>query len=150
MIRRVLLLSLLVSLLTAGCGLMKRVPNTFYTLDTIPGAAAATNIAGTPIGIDGIELPPGLDRREVTARQSDNKLDVRGHHQWASPLEDMVTPGYLDGRVFALYAGMPCLVYGPVSQNIHGFDERVSLASVKRVTGTIALFIAEWCGLEKA
>jgi acetylornithine deacetylase len=67
-----------------------------------------------------------------------------------APLETMVTPGYLDGRVFALYAGMPCLVYGPVSQNIHGFDERVSLASVKRVTGTVALFIAEWCGLERA
>jgi acetylornithine deacetylase len=67
-----------------------------------------------------------------------------------SPLASMVTPGYLDGRVFVLYAGMPCLVYGPRSENIHAFDERVSLASVKRVTGTIALFIAEWCGLEKA
>lgn len=76
--------------LLAGCGLMKRTPNTFYTLDTIPGTARAT-IAGTPIGIDGIELPPGLDRREVTARAADNKLDVRGHHQWASPLEEMVT-----------------------------------------------------------
>jgi uncharacterized lipoprotein YmbA len=82
---------IVVSLFAAGCGLMKRVPNTFYTLDTIPGTAAATSIAGTPIGIDGIELPPGLDRREVTARKADNKLDVRGHHQWASPLEDMVT-----------------------------------------------------------
>jgi acetylornithine deacetylase len=67
-----------------------------------------------------------------------------------APLESVVTPAYLDGRVFVLYAGMACLVYGPVSQNIHGFDERVSLASVKRVTGTIALFIAQWCGLEKA
>jgi acetylornithine deacetylase len=29
-------------------------------------------------------------------------------------------------------------------------DERVSLASVKRITGSIALFVAEWCGLERA
>jgi acetylornithine deacetylase len=43
---------------------------------------------------------------------------------------------------------MPCLVYGPLSEAIHGFDERVSLPSLKRVTQTIALFIAEWCGLE--
>jgi acetylornithine deacetylase len=63
-------------------------------------------------------------------------------------LESFVTPGYLDGRVFVLYGDCPCLVYGPYSENIHGFDERVSLSSVKRVTGTIALFIAEWCGLE--
>jgi acetylornithine deacetylase len=59
-----------------------------------------------------------------------------------------VTPGYLDARVFVLYGNTPCLVYGPVSEDIHAFDERVSLASVKRITGTIALFVAEWCGLE--
>ena len=62
----------------------------------------------------------------------------------------MVTPGYLDGRVFALYAGMPCLVYGPVSQNIHGFDERVNLESVRKITQATALFVAQWCGLERA
>jgi uncharacterized lipoprotein YmbA len=81
---------LAICLLLTGCGLLKRTPNTFYTLDTIPGTAARATIAGTPVGIDGIELPPGLDRREVTARAADNKLDVRGQHQWASPLEDMV------------------------------------------------------------
>jgi acetylornithine deacetylase len=64
-------------------------------------------------------------------------------------LEAFVTPGYLDGRVFVLYQDTPCLVYGPYAESIHAFDERVSLASVKRVTATIALFIAEWCGLEK-
>lgn len=68
---------------------------------------------------------------------------------YGKSLESFVTPGYLDGRVFVLYDDCPCLVYGPYSENIHGFDERVSLSSVKRVTGTIALFIAEWCGLEK-
>ncbi len=63
-------------------------------------------------------------------------------------LETFVTPAYLDARVFVIYAGMPCLVYGPTSESVHGFDERVSLASIRRVTGAIALFIAEWCGLE--
>jgi acetylornithine deacetylase len=43
----------------------------------------------------------------------------------------------------------PCLVYGPYSENIHGIDERVSLSSLKRVTGSVALFIAHWCGLEE-
>ena len=68
---------------------------------------------------------------------------------FGSSLESFVTPGYLDGRVFVLYDDCPCLVYGPVSKDIHAFDERVSLASVQRITGTIALFIANWCGLEK-
>ena len=71
-------------------------------------------------------------------------------HERASgrTLESFVTPGYLDARVFVIYAGMPCLVYGPVAENIHGHDERVSLASLRRVTGAIALFVAEWCGVE--
>ena len=91
---------------------------------------------------EGYTLEEGSQAEATLAR-----AHVQAH---GGPLETMVTPGYLDGRVFVLYAGMPCLVYGPVSQNIHGFDERVSLASMKRVTGTVALFIAEWCGLEKA
>ncbi len=67
---------------------------------------------------------------------------------YGKSLESFVTAGYLDGRVFVLYGDCPCLVYGPYSENIHAFDERVSLSSVKRVTGSIALFMAEWCGLE--
>ncbi len=63
-------------------------------------------------------------------------------------LQSFVTPGYLDGRVFVIYDGIPCLVYGPYSENIHGFNERVSLDSVRRVTKTLALFIASWCGVE--
>ena len=63
-------------------------------------------------------------------------------------LKSFTTPGYLDGRVFVLYGECPCLVFGPRSENIHGFDERVSLESVLRVTKTIALFVADWCGVE--
>lgn len=82
---------------------------------------------------------------------SDAELTLSRAHMNAynKPLETMVTPGYLDARVFILYDDCPCLVYGPYSENIHGFDERVSLNSVKRITGSIALFIAEWCKLEK-
>ena len=43
---------------------------------------------------------------------------------------------------------IPALADGPQSENIHGFDERVNLDSLCRVTQTIALFVAEWCGLE--
>jgi hypothetical protein len=59
-----------------------------------------------------------------------------------------MTAGYLDTRVYALYDRMPALCYGPYSRNIHGVDECVSLSSVKRMTGAIALFIADWCGTE--
>ena len=58
--------------------------------------------------------------------------------------------GTTDARFFGLYAGMPALVYGPIAEGIHGFDERVDLQSCKDVTKAIALFIADWCGLRAA
>lgn len=51
--------------------------------------------------------------------------------------------------MFSLYADTPALVYGPVSEAIHGFDERVSVESVRRITKSIALFIATWCGIDE-
>ncbi|WP_395022165.1 ArgE/DapE family deacylase [Dongia sp.] len=54
-----------------------------------------------------------------------------------------------DARFFGLYAGIPALVYGPSAEDYHGFDERVNLDSVRKVTRSMALFMAEWCGLEK-
>ncbi|HYH07711.1 MAG TPA: PqiC family protein [Thermoanaerobaculia bacterium] len=76
------------TLLVAGCGFFKRTPNQFYSLQPVPGTMV--NVGGTPVGIDGVELPPGLDRRGVVIRGENHKLDERGQHQWASSLEDMV------------------------------------------------------------
>lgn len=89
---------------------------------------------------EGYVQQPGTDAEAVLARA----------HEAATgrALESFTTLGYLDTRVYALYDRVPSLCYGPISENIHGFDERVSLASVKRITGTMALFVAEWCGLE--
>jgi acetylornithine deacetylase len=45
---------------------------------------------------------------------------------------------------------MPALVYGPRSEFIHGFDERVNLESLRNVTKAMVLFMANWCGLFEA
>jgi uncharacterized lipoprotein YmbA len=82
--------AILLTLLLTGCGFFGRTKNTFYSLEPIPPTAAAASFRGTPIGIDGIELPPGLDRREIVVRGNDQRLEVRGTQQWAAPLEDMV------------------------------------------------------------
>ena len=42
---------------------------------------------------------------------------------------------------------MPVLVYGPRSEFIHGFDERVRLQSLRNVTKATVLFMANWCSL---
>ena len=89
---------------------------------------------------EGYVLDAGSDAEAVLSRA----------HQSATgqALKTCVTPAYLDTRVYALYDHMPALCYGPSSENIHGFDERVSLASLQRITTAMALFVAEWCGVE--
>ncbi|PJK31322.1 ArgE/DapE family deacylase [Minwuia thermotolerans] len=89
---------------------------------------------------EGYALPPGSDAEACLA---DAHRQVR-----AAELGDATMPAYLDARVAMLYDDTPALVYGPKSEHIHGFDERVSLKSTLDVTKTVALFVADWCGVE--
>ena len=85
-------------------------------------------------------------------RDADEPVAVLGRAHSAvydEPLLQTPSTATTDARFYGLYAGIPALVYGPASHNIHGFNERVSLDSVLRNTQAMALFIAEWCGLEK-
>lgn len=53
-----------------------------------------------------------------------------------------------DTRFYGLYYGIPGLCLGPTGKNVHGFNERVELESIRRTTLMLAIFIAEWCGIE--
>ena len=53
-----------------------------------------------------------------------------------------------DARHFQLISGLPVTCYGPQSGNIHGVDEWVSIASMRRVSTVMAQFMQDWCGLE--
>ena len=43
---------------------------------------------------------------------------------------------------------IPVTNYGPLARDIHGIDEAVSLASMRRVTLTLAHYLVNWCGVE--
>jgi acetylornithine deacetylase len=63
-------------------------------------------------------------------------------------LRDYPATGLTDGRHFVLYQDTPCAVFGPDAQDIHGIDESVGVASIHGITRSIALAMAEWCGVE--
>jgi len=65
-------------------------------------------------------------------------------------LRDYPATGLTDGRFFTLYQNTPVACFGPDAQEIHGIDESVGLDSMHDITRTIALTIAEWCGVEQA
>ncbi|KAK5465761.1 hypothetical protein LTR20_004179 [Exophiala xenobiotica] len=90
---------------------------------------------------EGYTLEPGSEAENV----------LRKAHKQATgeELTTQTSTAYIDARVHSLYDKIPALVYGPISGDVHGFDEWVSIESVKRTTVAMALFIAEWCGVEK-
>jgi acetylornithine deacetylase len=89
---------------------------------------------------EGYVLEEGSEAEAVLGRAHETAI--------GAPMKSFMTAGYLDTRIYALYNDIPALCYGPKSRNIHGIDECVSLESVRKITQTMALFIAEWCGTE--
>ncbi len=82
------------------------------------------------------------------ARAAVSALEGAHRAVTGGPLERVAITATTDARFFGLYAGIPALVYGPRAEAIHGFNERVELESMRRVTKATALFVAEWCGVE--
>jgi acetylornithine deacetylase len=62
-------------------------------------------------------------------------------------LEYRLSTAVNDTRYYTVDYGIPALCYGPYGVGPHAFDERVDLDSVRKTTLSIALFIAQWCGL---
>ena len=102
--------AVLLSLLFAGCSFFSRSKSRIYSLERVPPAAAAPAatasaavVRGLPIAIDGIELPPGFDRKEIVVRQADHRLDVRSNEQWSASFQ----PAVLHMLAFDLAARLP-------------------------------------------
>jgi acetylornithine deacetylase len=89
---------------------------------------------------EGYRLKPGSEAEATLGRAHEAVF--------GRPLGRGVSTAYLDARVYALYDKIPTLNYGCKGENIHGYDERVSLLSAKETTKAMALFVAEWCGTE--
>lgn len=86
--------------------------------------------------------------KSPVAAQAISTLEQAHKTVTGDALEKVSITATTDARFFGLYADTPALVYGPKAEGIHGFNERVNLESLRRVTQTTALFIARWCGLE--
>jgi acetylornithine deacetylase len=67
-----------------------------------------------------------------------------------APIELQASTATTDARFFVLYGDTPATCYGPVAGNYHGLDEWVSIDSMLEVAQVLAVFMAGWCGLEKA
>lgn len=85
--------------------------------------------------------PTGADEAKAA-------LAAAHHGAFGRDLREAAVTFGSDARVLGLNAGIPSLVYGPISENLHGIDECVDIESLRRITGSVALFVADWCGIE--
>lgn len=53
-------------------------------------------------------------------------------------------------RFYGLNYNIPSLCFGASGAAMHGFNEYVDVNSLRQSTKATALFVAEWCGVEKA
>ena len=83
-------IAVVLTLLLAGCSFFSKSQSKFYSLDRLPSAASPTASRGLPVAIDGVELPPGLDRREIVVRQANQQLQIRSAEQWSASLQPLV------------------------------------------------------------
>jgi acetylornithine deacetylase len=85
------------------------------------------------------------------AEQAISRLVSTWHRaETGSDLRHYAAAGLTDARFYPLYQGTEATCYGPDSENIHGIDESVGLASLHNVTRVLALTVADWCGVEPA
>ena len=80
--------ALLLIALLSGCSFFSRSKVAYYSVDVVPGTQSS--VRGTRVGLGTIELPPGLDRREIVVRQASQKLDVRQSDLWSATLGELV------------------------------------------------------------
>lgn len=69
---------------------------------------------------------------------------------YGGAVEDLVFTALTDTRFYGLNHDIPSLCFGASGASMHGFNEYVDLESLRKSTKATALFIAEWCGVEKA
>jgi acetylornithine deacetylase len=68
---------------------------------------------------------------------------------YGGAVEDLVFTALTDTRFYGLNYNIPSLCFGASGGALHGFNEYVDLESLRKSTKATALFIAEWCGVEK-
>ncbi|TNC12909.1 ArgE/DapE family deacylase [Methylobacterium terricola] len=90
-------------------------------------------------------LSPGY---EVTGAEAAEAVLAEAHGAgWGGPLEESLFTGLTDARFYGLDYGIPAFCYGATIENAHAFNERANVESLRKLTRTVALFVAGWCGV---
>ena len=127
-----------------------------YTITAIPSLVTIWKSDGTTPVTAGMEVTTDSEPVHRARKMNIELLLSAGRHNClvceangACELQDLVFTALTDTRFYGLYYDIPSLCFGASGAAMHGFNEYVDLESLKKATKAMALFIAEWCGVEK-
>ena len=78
---------LAVSFLLTACGTSP--PTQYFALEPVPPHSPAQPVAGPPLTVDAVHLPPELDRLDMVRRGPDDRIRMGANQRWAAPLDEM-------------------------------------------------------------
>jgi hypothetical protein len=81
------ILCLPLALLLAACA---GKPTTYLTLSGVPAHDRSAIAGGPPLAVSHIQIPPSIDRTQLTTATGPGSLHVAGKVSWAGPLAGMI------------------------------------------------------------
>ncbi|MGH8298863.1 MAG: PqiC family protein [Steroidobacteraceae bacterium] len=138
-------LILLLALLTlSGCA--SSPPTHFYALDAVAAGRAPSSVAGTPVKVDAIHIPPALDRNSMVRGESANQLAISSQDRWAGDLGEMIGSVLTQDLAARLPSGMVIAPESPAPGNARGIVVDI-LTFQPRASGEVVLD-ADWTLLQ--
>lgn len=112
-------LTLVLALLTlAACA--SSPPTRYFALDPVAPAGGPRTVAGEPVKIDAVHIPPALDRNSLVRGESDNQLNISSQDRWAGDLGEMTRRVLTQNLASRLPSGMVIAPESPAPPSARG------------------------------
>ena len=121
-------------------------PTHFYALDPVEAGAGPHDVAGAPVKIDAVHIPPALDRSSMVRGESGNQLDISSQDRWAGDLGEMIRRVLTQDLAERLPSGMVIAPESPAPANARGIVVDI-LTFQPQAAGDVVLD-AEWTLLQ--
>lgn len=95
-------------------------PTRYFALDPVAPAGGAGTVAGEPVKIDAVHIPPALDRNSLVRGESDNQLNISSQDRWAGDLGEMIRRVLTQNLASRLPSGMVIAPESPAPPSARG------------------------------
>jgi uncharacterized lipoprotein YmbA len=123
-------------------------PTRFFALDAVEPAAPSAGVAGDPVKVDAVHIPPALDRTSMVRGESDNQLEISSQDRWAGDLAEMIRRVLTQDLASRLPSGMVIAPESPPPAAARGVV--VDILTFQPQSAGEVVLDADWTLLEGA